>query len=90
MELMKIPRKYTPGYKAPVEGPFDSRRLRNRVRQIEMAKEQITKHLSEPLAGRTAFHLHKWNRMNGQQKKIFVFRAMALGFMSPCGNLYKP
>lgn len=68
----------------PKQGPkrFDSTELRKWAKKIDEMKKQICEALTKPMVGRTQFNLGKWNRMNSQQKKLFVFRAMELGFIT--------
>ncbi len=61
---------------------FDSTELRKWAKEIERLKNDIEGILTEPMKNRTQFNLPKWNKMNGQQKKLFVFRAIELGFIT--------
>ena len=61
---------------------FDSKELRAWAKTIQETKDKIEDLLTKPMIGRTQFHLPKWNKMNSQQKKLFVFRAMELGYIT--------
>lgn len=61
---------------------FDSGPLRAWAKEIQKTKDKIESILTQPMKDRTEFHLPKWNKMNSQQKKLFVFRAMELGYIT--------
>ena len=62
--------------------PFSTKSLRLWAKRIQEAKDGVTAALTAPREGRTEFNLGKWNRMNSQQQKLFVFRAMEMGFIT--------
>jgi hypothetical protein len=62
--------------------PFNSTLLRQWATQIQKAKDDIEAALTAPMEGRTQFNLAKWNRMNSQEKKLFVFKSMEMGLIT--------